>query len=241
MINNIKAYFKSEKLPRWFKIFNLSLLLPILLWPFVFYTTIFFFDNPTNYGETFFYFLLVNAYPLYLFIIVFWNSKLYNWNKFLGLLLPITFLITMFSGSLYIGYRMYDTLRKAEQKKIEMEKNGILGGGFIKKNNHIYLNDTIVQGADPNTFEIISWYWSRDNKMYFYLGKPVPQIDYATFKLLDYHYAKDKNHVFYDDIIIQGADANTFHHIDGTNDGKDAENCYRWGEKVDCSILLTEE
>lgn len=122
-----------------------------------------------------------------------------------------------------------------------MYKSGDLGSGFVKKNNHIYLNDTIITNADPKTFEVLSWDWSRDKKTYFYFGKPVPSIDYKSFKFLDYHYAKDKNNVYYDDKIIHGADAKTFYHIDGTQDGKDAINCYRWGEKVDCSVLLTPE
>jgi hypothetical protein len=58
---------------------------------------------------------------------------------------------------------------------------------------------------------------------------------------LDYHYGKDKNHAYYDEQIIEGADAKTFHHLEGTQDAKDRTNCYRWGEKVDCKVLETEE
>ncbi len=241
MIKKIKSYLKDKELPKWFKILNLSILLPILLWPLIFFATIFFFDNPHNLFYTFLLFLFVNAYPFYLAILALINIKLYTWNKLIGLILPIIFLG---AASFCIGYYIYNiydiggVLIKNTQLEIQNNKNGILGNGFIKKNNQIFLNDTIIKGADAETFEIISYDWSKDKSHYYYFGKPVHEIDYSSFKFLDYHYAKDKYHVFYDNIIIEGADAKTFYHIEGSQDGKDARNCYRYGEKVDCSVLI---
>ena len=98
----ISAYFKSEKLPKWFKILNLSILLPVLLWPLVFYGTIFFFDNPSNYTYTYLMFFLFNAYPLYLIILALLNARLYIWNRPLGVILPIVILLSIVSGATYI-------------------------------------------------------------------------------------------------------------------------------------------
>ena len=116
-----------------------------------------------------------------------------------------------------------------------------LGFGFTIDSNYVYKNDTIVEGADPKTFETINWQWAKDNKSIFFFGKLIPFIDYNTFHYLDYHYAIDKNNVYYDDKIIEGADASSFKHIDGSQDGRDKNSCYRYGEKVDCKVLLTEE
>lgn len=241
MIEKIKSYLKYKELPKWFKILNLSILLPILIWPFIFFGTIFFFDNPKNLFYTYLLFFFVNAYPFYLAILALINIKLYIWNKLLGLIIPIIFLLTV---TFCIGYYVYDIgsmLIEKMQLEIQNINNGVLGSGFIKKNNQIFLNDTIIKGADAKTFKIISYDWAKDKNHYYYFGKPILEIDYSSFRFLDYHYAKDKYHVFYDNKIIEGADAKTFHHIEGTQDGKDARNCYRYGDKVDCSVLINQK
>ncbi|MBK9801281.1 MAG: DKNYY domain-containing protein [Bacteroidetes bacterium] len=131
-------------------------------------------------------------------------------------------------------------MTEVEQERKAKENNGDLGRGYSKRNNLIYLDDTLVNGADANSFETVSWDWAKDKMHYYYLGKPILEIDYPTFKLLDYHYSIDKNHVYYDDKIIEGADAKTFKYIDGSQDAKDKNSCYRYGEKVDCNVLLEE-
>jgi len=117
----------------------------------------------------------------------------------------------------------------------------VLNFGFTKDKMNVYKNDSIVKNADPKTFQIINWIWSKDKTSFFYQGKLIPYIDYTTFQYLDYHYAIDKNNVYYDDQIIKGADAKTFKHIEGSQDGKDKNGCYRYGEKVDCKVLLEDE
>jgi hypothetical protein len=241
MVKKIRTYFHSDKFPRWFKILNLSLLLPIILWPFIFFTTIFFFDNPSNLITTFFFFFLVNAYPLYLITLVLLNAKLYTWNRFLGLLLPATFLITIITGAVYLSVRISERLKQQEQEVIEKEANGELGSGYFKKNNLIYYRDSVVIGADPATFDIVSGTsgrWTKDKNSCFYLGKLRPNVDSKTFIYLDYDYAKDKNHVYYRDKIIESADAKTFKHYDGTQDGEDKNGCYHFGEKMSCDSIV---
>ncbi|MBE7442534.1 MAG: DKNYY domain-containing protein [Flavobacteriales bacterium] len=241
MVNKILNYFKSKDLPRWFKFLNLSILLPISIWPYIFFTTIFFFDHPTNLGTTLFYFFIVNIYPLYFIILIYLNTKLFKWNKILGSILPILFIISSLASILYIGLSIYQTQKKYSEEQTERNKLGIIGNGFIKRDNKIFLNDSIIIEANSNTFEIVNWEWSKDGKLYFYHGKPVQTIDYKTFKLLDYGYAKDKNNVYYDGEILLDAEPKTFVHIEGTNDGRDKMNCFRSGEKVDCSVLLSYE
>jgi len=66
MIKRFLGQIFSKELPKWFRLLNASILSPILIWPFVLYTTIFFFDNPKNLGLTYLLFFAVNAYPVYL-------------------------------------------------------------------------------------------------------------------------------------------------------------------------------
>ncbi len=118
----------------------------------------------------------------------------------------------------------------------------VLQFGFTKDKFNVYQNDRIVEGADPVTFEFITGsMWAKDKKSYFYKGNLIAYIDYPTFRYLDYHYAIDKNNVYYDDQIIKGADAKTFKQLEGSQDGKDRNGCYRYGIKVNCKVLLEAE
>jgi hypothetical protein len=125
-MNQIQAYFKSDKLPRWFKFLNLSILLPILLWPLIFFTTIFFFDNPSNLIMIFILFIIVNAYPIYLIILVLINAKLYTWNKWLGLILPFVIILSLGFGTIYVCYNMIKNIAKAEKVELERVNRGDL-------------------------------------------------------------------------------------------------------------------
>ncbi|MEO8235496.1 MAG: DKNYY domain-containing protein [Flavobacterium sp.] len=238
----LKQIFSKEQ-PKWVKFLNLSILLPALLCPFVFFTTFFFFDNPKNLGLTFLLFLALNAYPIYLVIIAYFNSLLFQKNRILGSLLPLTILLTLTIGTIYILFSMGQNLTESVNRDTERTKKGYIGVNDDYKvlNDKVFLHDTLIVGADAKTFEIISWNWERDKNYYYYFGKKVEKIDRNTFQDLDYHYGKDKFNVYYDDKIIEGADTKTFKHIEGTQDGKDAKNCYRWGEQVECKVLETEE
>ena len=243
MIKRIIGQIFLKGLPKWFRLLNGSLLLPILLWPFVLYTTIFFFDNPKNLGLTYLAFFAVNAYPIYLLTVAYFNSKLFQKNKILGSILPTTTLSFLTVGVVYILFSMGQVIYRSATRDIERAKQGYIGtnNDYRVLDNKVFRKDTLIVGADASTFEIISWDWQRDKNFYYRFGKKITEIDRQSFELLDYHYAKDKNHVFYDENIIEGADAPTFKHIDGTQDGKDKNFCYRYGEKVDCKILLIDE
>ncbi len=76
-------------------------LLPILAAPLVFYTTIFFFDNPSSEGGAFLWFLAVNSYSLILLGICSASVLIYNkTRKILFSILPFLLL----SGMIYAGY-----------------------------------------------------------------------------------------------------------------------------------------
>ena len=84
-----KVDFKRKDLPVWIRRLNYVALSPILLWPLVFFGTIFFFDNPENILQTILLFIAVNSYPFLLGGIVLLSFKLFNKNKFISTLLPL--------------------------------------------------------------------------------------------------------------------------------------------------------
>lgn len=243
MIKKIRNQIFTKEQPKWFINLNLFILFPILLWPIILYSTIFFLDNPTNLGLTYLLIIVVNAYPIYLLCIAYLNSLLFRQSKLFALALPLTIVITILYGVSSYVYFVSHTLSETIGREQTRKKQGFIGVNDDYKiiNDKVYRYDTLIVGADAKTFEIISWDWERDKNYYYRFGKKIPSIDRQSFELLDYHYAKDKYHVYYDENIIEGADTKTFYHIDGTQDGKDANNCYRWGEKVDCKVLKTEE
>lgn len=83
-----KVFFQKE-LPLWFRFINLLIFLPVLIWPLIFFMTIFIFDDPTasktsQYGL----FYAINAYPLYLYLLALTNISIFKKWKFSALILP---------------------------------------------------------------------------------------------------------------------------------------------------------
>ena len=89
----MKAF--SKKLPIGFKLVNLIILIPALLWPLIFFVSIFMFDNPSNFVITIIIFFVINAYPLYLLVLLELNARVFiRWGK-VGYILPVLILIAM--------------------------------------------------------------------------------------------------------------------------------------------------
>jgi len=66
----VRKLINGNKEPRWFVFLNKLTLLPIVLWPFVFFTSIFIFDNPSNMGKAYLLFFGLNSYRLYFFCLL---------------------------------------------------------------------------------------------------------------------------------------------------------------------------
>lgn len=159
-------------------------------------------------------------------------------------ILPIAFGATfLFFALKFVGG--FDNLRKIkaqikENKQAPIDKHQLCCG-FTKDSNNIYYYDKPLKNVDIKSFKIINFNWAKDTNVVYFNGNPISYIDKKSFQYLDYHYSIDTKNVYYDTAIISGADAITFKHIEGTQDGKDKNNCYRYGKKVDCKVLLTEE
>lgn len=95
-------------------------------------------------------------------------------------------------------------------------KNRIL---FGKDSKSVYNRQKRLEGADPETFTIVSEYYAKDKKGVWYLDvisfTRIENTDFESFVALDRYYSKDKNHVYYKDEILQGADVATFRQCQG--------------------------
>jgi hypothetical protein len=99
---------------------------------------------------------------------------------------------------------------------------------------NVYVDGTLLQGADPKTFMILNGNFAKDNNSLYdiCLGEecnfgPVPGIDAATYVLLPGStvYAKDKNSFYFGETPISVTATSTFTPIDDCY-AKDAVQVY---------------
>jgi hypothetical protein len=91
--------FQQKDRPRWLKILNWISLAGLLATPLIFFGSIFMFDNPDNFLQTFLFFLAINSYSIIIFLFSWLSYKIYPVEKWLGALFPLIPII----GYLYIA------------------------------------------------------------------------------------------------------------------------------------------
>ena len=85
----LNPFIKKYNLPRWFFILNYISLAPIVLWPIVFFGSIFMLDDPKASVLLFF---TINCYPFLLIGLTLLSFNVYTYNKLLAIficLIPI--------------------------------------------------------------------------------------------------------------------------------------------------------
>ncbi len=103
-----------------------------------------------------------------------------------------------------------------------------IDGRFVKDQYHVYFDQSPIKMANPVSFEILNSYYAKDDKRFFYYGKPyefyngIHEIpcDVASFELLEYPYSKDQASVFYYYTKILKADSKSFQTL-GSHYSKD--------------------
>lgn len=95
-------------------------------------------------------------------------------------------------------------------KDADLKTFQIVAGHYAKDKNHVYmgmaLGVVIVEGADPETFEILDKNtfiadYSRDKNYAYFRGKKIPESHGPSFALLENDYSIDKNHVYHLDYL----------------------------------------
>ena len=85
--------FNRSDLPWSIRILNYSTLMIILIWPLIFFGSIFMFDNPKNLFLTFLLFILINSYPFIIIGLIFISFKLFKKQPFISIFIPTTLLL----------------------------------------------------------------------------------------------------------------------------------------------------
>ncbi len=114
-----------------------------------------------------------------------------------------------------------------------LQKTDINGDTYWQNSTQIIYGDQILAGANPDSFAGFEgfggWAYSISNEQYFvYIyGKRLPDVDRKSFTPLNEFIAKDKNHIFEkENIILLGADAQSFELCDDHDFGKDNDHVY---------------
>ena len=100
------------------------------------------------------------------------------------------------------------------------------GKGYIDIENKIYLNQQPLEGANPETFEVIysselhktmenrAVHYSKDKNNVFFRNDRIENADSKSFEIIspdsNRFYSKDKRNVYYKTSIVQNADLETF-------------------------------
>ena len=85
--------FNRNDLPWSIRLLNYSTLLIILVWPLVFFSSVFIFDNPKNELLAWLLFLSINSYPFIIIGLIILSFKLFKKYILISILIPVLILI----------------------------------------------------------------------------------------------------------------------------------------------------
>lgn len=105
--------------------------------------------------------------------------------------------------------------------KYEVQKDGVYYKNWNEARGSA---TTLLSGADPNTFEILSNEdYGKDKNVVYYQGVSIPGADAQSFEFITDLYSKDKHRAYYSGDSIEGSSSKGFRVIDSyySSDYKD--------------------
>lgn len=199
LMTKFKFISFSKEISKSFKWINWFILLPILLWPLIFFGSVFFFDDPhANLIFVWILFISVNLYPLFLFGLFELNARLYRKSKTIGYIIPVLVLVGLLYiiGNLFLPSKQFSKERETED---QIRKSlGYIGSCNTYRilNGSVYYRDSLFN-ADPITFEYLGCHYGKDKNIAFKGKEPIDGSDTETFEIIDQQWQKDKNRYYY--------------------------------------------
>ncbi|MDR3168756.1 MAG: DKNYY domain-containing protein [Candidatus Peribacteria bacterium] len=112
----------------------------------------------------------------------------------------------------YATFQVYDTRHQIKdlehsynyQRAVSFEGTEIFVY-YAKDKNHVYFNGLPIQGANPDTYEVLErGIFAKDDSQIFFRSWyepyapniPLQGVDVETFEVLSWEYAKDKQNVY---------------------------------------------
>jgi hypothetical protein len=97
---------------------------------------------------------------------------------------------------------------------------------YYAENGVVYYESFVLLDADPRTFVLLEFPYSKDARHVYYLNTPLPDVSPASFSVLDASgYGYDGNHVFYENKLVAGADPTTFRTISKPENDDSSPKC----------------
>lgn len=195
------------------KAFVWVMVLTLLLWPVLFFVSVFFFDAPVRsavdsicrMGMV----LTIWLYPLYLFP-----------------LMALWFRLSKRMGATWLFY------------SCPLIPVGVFSLFMvIGSSEYVELNP---EGYDPQTYKHINKTYATDINHVYYCNKILEGADPTSFYVLNEDYAADSQHVWFNELIIPGADPKTFVAPDDNDAlGHDAYDYYMGAEPLYVADIST--
>ena len=161
----------------------------------------------------------------------FYNQKIKGINtKTFKLVGSGEFVVKDDKGVYYFVNREMKKLQNADSNTFEeVSKNE-----YYRDKNGVYYYDeyegtmTKLKGADPKTFEGISYTLGKDKNAIYKKENRLSGIDPATFEEIDAAFTKDKNNIYYEDVPMKGIDPKTFEPFVNYTHVKDKNGIYHF-------------
>ena len=161
----------------------------------------------------------------------FYNQKIKGINtKTFKLVGSGEFVVKDDKGVYYFVNREMKKLQNADFNTFEeVSKNE-----YYRDKNGVYYYDeyegtmTKLKGADPKTFEGISYTLGKDKNAIYKKENRLSGIDPATFEEIDAAFTKDKNNIYCEDVPMKGIDPKTFEPFVNYTHVKDKNGIYHF-------------
>jgi len=141
----------------------------------------------------------------------------------------ITYFVLILTGFLFVGCTEVSKDPETFGSGVYPEDRYSLDENIVYYISNIPTKDQRkkIEGADPDTFEVMEDGYSKDKNSVYWIDKPIENSDPNTFIILGNGFEKDKDRVFFRDIVLEDADPNTFEII---NHETSHRYCYYYGK-----------
>ncbi|MCK5590477.1 MAG: DKNYY domain-containing protein [Candidatus Pacebacteria bacterium] len=152
----------------------------------------------------------------------------------LRIMLTFLFILFVFAGIYFSVKHLSESSQQDIQQDISFvtssEDNTVLPLDMLLKESKeegVQFDRWFIEGADPESMEIIGDYYTRDKQHVYFGGEQVTEADRATFCHIGGVLAKDKNNIYCFGKVFSGVDSSTFEYVGGSF-SKDKNSAYMY-------------
>lgn len=96
-----------------------------------------------------------------------------------------------------------------------------MGFGYATDGENVFFRDTLIKGADAETFVPTSYGSAGDKFAKYSFARPITKNLRKDFQNIAGDYFKDGKNIYYKNVVLPGADYESFSHLDGEHESLD--------------------